>query len=86
MSLCVHMNAGYYIFGGGRPKARQPVKLPTTEEEVGGGSLCGTPAEKELTSKHVSAASESPFVRFRSAIVNSTDSNPNLIYFLGDKV
>lgn len=39
MSLCVHMNAGYYIFGGGRPKARQPVKLPTTEEEVGGGSL-----------------------------------------------
>lgn len=27
------------FLGGHRPKARQPVKLPTTEEEVGGVSV-----------------------------------------------
>lgn len=31
-----HVNSGYYIFWGGKPKARRAVKLPTMEGDVGG--------------------------------------------------
>lgn len=34
--MCANVNAGYYIFWGGKPKARRAVKLLTMEGDVGG--------------------------------------------------
>lgn len=37
--MCVHMNAGYYIFGERQAKDRQAAKLPTKDAVVGGLSV-----------------------------------------------
>lgn len=36
LCVCAHVNAGYSIFWGSKPKARRAVKLLTTEGDVGG--------------------------------------------------